>query len=149
MNRRVFVALVVWASLTALAPASYAQATKTGEQVAVTVAKTSDGRDFAGLSPEDVKKLPRAEKEVYYAWKEGIDNWRIEKKKQAAVDEDIQIRATPIGKWIVQASKAEKLDMPPKDVQLALWKLASQKPPPNIIYEARIICDKLGIKYND
>ena len=67
--RRQLVGLAVAASLTALAPSVYAQATKTGEQVAVTVAKTSDGRDFASLTPEDVKKLPRAEKEVYYEWR--------------------------------------------------------------------------------
>jgi hypothetical protein len=140
------IGLLVASSLSALAPSISAQTNIAAQNTAIT-AKTSDGRDFSSLSPSDVKKLNDQEYETYRQWKSAKRKLEEAKIDQAAIEEDVQIRNSPVGKWIVQASKAERLEMPPQEVQVAIQKLASQNPPPSIIFEARKICDKLGIKY--
>ena len=122
---------------------------------------TNDGREFSKLTDDDVEKLSDGEIIRYEQWQKNIlkikkqaaieDVTRIDWKKQAAIEEDKRIAATPAGKWILMTTINIKnwkpLLAPPLEIQKSLITIASLNPPPSIILEARIICDKLGLKY--
>jgi len=106
-----------------------------------------------GLSDEDFtafKKWERRQREIQKA---KLNQAAIERRKkeneldQAAIAEDARIRRSPVGQWLEAASKMKNPPLPPIETQQALRKLASQNPPPNIILEARTVCEKLGLSY--